>query len=114
MVVFFKPLEVSDIDVVFPANVMNLMPAYKDIPEEFRNFNSKNKWNKLFNDWFYRGIINLQLDPKDGIDTNKALRHIKAIMGSFQPKHEHKEAAVAYLFSLWFKDVKYDVKKDVK
>jgi len=45
--------------------------------------------------------------PNDGIDQNKALRHIKAILGSFEPKHEHKEAAAAYLLSLWFKSVKY-------
>jgi hypothetical protein len=31
--------------------------------------------------------------------------HLKAIMGSFQPKHEHKTAGVAYLMSLWFEAV---------
>jgi hypothetical protein len=25
-------------------------------------------------------------------------------MGSYQPKHEHKEAAVAFLFNEWFDD----------
>jgi hypothetical protein len=44
---------------------------------------------------------------KEGVDGNLAFRHLSAIQRSFTPKHEHKEAAVAYLASLWFEDVDY-------
>ena len=31
--------------------------------------------------------------------------HLKSILQSFKPKHERKEAGVAYLMSLWFDDI---------
>lgn len=102
------PMDVDDLTLAFPASVRKMMPPYEEIPREFRH--SSNKWNKLFSDWFFAGIKDLELVPKDGVDLNKALRHIKAIMGSFEPKHEHKEAAVAFLFNEWFSDVKYKVR----
>ena len=43
---------------------------------------------------------------KDGVDNKKAMAAISAILRSFDPKHEHKEAGVAYLFSEWFEEVK--------
>lgn len=100
--------EVSDLEIAFPADVMKFMPAMKDIPEEYPN---AEKWDKLFSTWFYFGIKNATFTPKAGVDQVKALRAIKAIMGSFQPKHEHKTAAVAYLMSEWFDDVKYEAAK---
>jgi hypothetical protein len=36
------------------------------------------------------------------VDTNKALAHIQCIMMSFEPKHEHKTAGVAFLLDEWF------------
>jgi hypothetical protein len=103
-----RPKVLSDVEVMFPASISDLMPPMKSIPEEFLR-RSTNKWSQLFNDWFYRGIRNLKLTPKENIEINVALRHIKAIMGSFEPKHEHKEAAVAFLMSEWFEDVEYEV-----
>lgn len=96
------PQAVSDIDLAFPAQVSHLMPAYDDIPREFKNGHTK--WNKFFGDMFFSGLKNAKLVAKDGIDGTQAARHIRAISGSFEPKHEHKEAAVAYLMSLWFDD----------
>lgn len=85
---------------IFPANVSHLMPAYQDIPDEFKHGNAK--WNRFQSEWFYGGINAAGLKAKDGIDKAVALRHLGAIQGSFEPKHEHKQAAVAYLASLWF------------
>lgn len=101
--------EVSDLDLAFPADVTLLMPRYDDIPEEFRNGSSK--WNRLFADWFFSGLEKLDASPKDGVDVKKALRHIRAIMGSFQPSHEHKEAAVAFLLSEWLEDANWTAKR---
>jgi hypothetical protein len=96
------------LDVVFPAGVHHLMPSMESIPEEFH---SRSSWNKLISEWFFRGLNNISVVPAEGIDENNALRHVKCIMGSFEPKHEHKEAACAYLMSQWFKSVKW-VSKD--
>lgn len=98
---FSKPSEVDDVTMAFPAGIRHLMPDYEHIRQEY---DRGNKWsNQLFNDWFCCGIKSADgLVPKEGIDKRKALRHIKTIMGSFEPKHEHKEAAVAFLFDKWF------------
>lgn len=101
----FKIQEVTDIDLAFGGSISKLMPKYTEIPDEFKHGNTK--WNKLFNTWFFSGLNILELTPKDGVDENKALKHIKAIMVSYEPKHEHKEAGCAYLLNEWFSDVKY-------
>ncbi len=98
--------EVTDLDIVFGGRAMELLPPYSEIPEEFRD--GRTKWNKVVSDWFFCGLKNCKWVPKEGIDTGKALRHIKAILGSFEPKHEHKEAGCAYLLSEWFEDVTYE------
>ena len=101
-----KVQEVSDLDIAFGGRAMELLPAYTDIPEEFRD--GRTKWNDLVSTWFFCGIKNAQWKPKDGIDPEKAIRHIRACLGSFEPKHEHKEAGCAYLLSEFFDDVKYE------
>ena len=98
---FSQPTDVDAVDLAFPGSVHHLMPKYDDIYEEY---DRGSKWsNRLFSDWFFRGIESVDgLVVRDGIDKAKALRHIKTVMGSFEPKHEHKEAACAYLFDKWF------------
>lgn len=103
------PKVVSDKDRVW-GNVKGLMPPYNEIPEEFKDGNTK--WNRVFNDWFFEGLHKCQWVPKEGIEAKTAVRHIATIMSSFDPKHEHKEAACAYLMSLWFDNVSYEIEKD--
>jgi hypothetical protein len=106
--VFEQPTHVSDIDMAFPANVSKLLPAMKDIPDEFKR--SGNKWCRVVSHWFFCGLPNAKWQPKAGINQNTALRHVQTCLGSFAPQHEHKEAGCAYLLSLWFEDVTYDDK----
>lgn len=79
-----------------------LLPTISQIPQEFKDRHTK--WNKLFSDWFYNGLSELTVIPKENIDKNKALAVISAHMRSWEPKHEHKEAGVAYMMSLLFED----------
>lgn len=106
---FLPDATLTKLHEAFPADVVSLMPPQSEIPDEFRR--RSNRWHKLFSDWFYFGLSDLKLTPKEGIDHDQALRHIRCIMGSFQLKHEHKEAACAYLFDSWFSDVKYTRKE---
>jgi hypothetical protein len=99
-----KPQAVTDLDTAFGGSLDRLMPAYESIPAEFRD-RDNTKWHKAQSKWFYEGIKASDFKPKDGIDPTQALRHLKCIQGSFEPKHEHKMAAVAWLMSLWFDDV---------
>lgn len=102
------PIVVDDVLLAFPGSVRHLMPDYQNIPKEFKDWNDQTKWNKFVSVWFHVGAKNVKYFPKTGVDQTKALRHLKAIMGSWEPKHEHKEATVAYLLSQWFDDITYE------
>jgi len=104
--------EVSALDMAFGCKAMSLMPKYKDIPDDFKH--GRTKWNNLFSDWFFCGLASLKLTPKKGVDQKKALAHIKVIIGSFEPPHEHKEAGAAYLLSEWFEDAEWECAKKKK
>jgi hypothetical protein len=105
----YMPQDIDDNFLNF--KVSHIMPLYKDIPAEFKDWNNQTKWNKFFNICFFVGADNIKYIPNKGIDTEKALKQIRVIMSSWEPKHEHKEAAVAYLLSLWFKDITYEPRK---
>lgn len=81
-------------------NVSGLMPPHKDIPREFNS--DRNEWTLWQRKWFFEGLDGTP-EPKAGIDADKAMRHLATIQRSWSPKHEHKEAAVAFLASLWFR-----------
>ena len=105
MSVTIEPQELDDLSVAFPANVTSLMPDKANIPEDI--IQGRSKWCRVTRDWFFSGLRDAKWKPKKGIDEEKALRHVGTILGSWEPKHEDKEAAVAYLLSLWFEDVSY-------
>jgi hypothetical protein len=98
--------EISQLDVGF--GTTKGLPAYASIPDEFKR--GKTKWNKLFSDWFFSGLTSFSVAPADGVDKDKALKHIRALMASFEPSHEHKEAGVAYLMSKYFADAQWQKK----
>ena len=99
-----KPADVNDLDMTF-GHIKGLMPTREQMREQ-------PPWARdLFAAWFYSGLESLKLTPKEGIDKAKAIRHIRTIMGSFEPKHEDKEAAVAYLLGEWFEPAEWKAKK---
>ena len=99
--------EISALDAAFPAHALDWMPKWEDIPEEFRNMNSHTEWNEIVCAWFFHGLPeDVRFYPRRGIDAEMAARVVGATLGSFAPKHEHKEAAAAYMLSCWFSKVK--------
>ena len=98
--------DVTGLDMAFGGSMTKLLPAKAEIPEEF--WHGHTKWNKLQSDWFFSGLKNAKWEPREGVETKVVLRHLGAIQGSWEPQHEHKEAAVAWLASLWFTDVSYE------
>lgn len=96
--------EVSDVEMAFPANPP--LPAWDDIPEEFRKncFSDKDPWCHAAAMLFYQGgkLADFGMTPKPGVDMPKAVRALKACLGSYNPSHEHKMAGVGYMLSQWF------------
>lgn len=111
-----KTLEVPKIDALSVAfGDIKHMPKYADVPEDFKR--SSNPFVRAVSSWFFSGAKSapngLTIDgttytAKPGIDAKDALHAIKAVLGSFEPKHEHKEAACAFMLSEWFTASKAD------
>jgi hypothetical protein len=100
-----KPQAISDLTFAFPANVVGtLLPERSEIPEEFdSNWHRNNhEWCGVANRWFSHGLDQSDFVAKDGIDAETAWKHLGTIMRSWEPKHEHKIAGVAWLMSQWF------------
>lgn len=100
------PMAVTDADIAFGGGlnvVERLMPPRELIPAEF-DWRLDTWAHRVFRDLFFRSKCDVALQPKPGIDPTKAARHIRAIMGSFQPSQEHKTSACAYLFASWFEE----------
>lgn len=96
----YRPVAVSDVMVALPADVIDLMPAEAEIPEEFGYWNSG--WNEIARSWFSKGLpAEVEFYMADGLDGETAVRHLHCVLGSYQPSHEHKLAAVAFLLSQW-------------
>lgn len=103
------PIDIGDAEYVFPAGALDYMPAYEDIPEDFREGTGEAiPWIEFQRTWFYRGLSHyFSFSPTDGVNAGKAWRQLNSIARSYAPKHEHKEAAIAYLASLWMSDLVY-------
>jgi hypothetical protein len=70
---------------------------------DFYDMNDRTPYHKAASGLFFRGgrLSDYGLQWKPGIDRTKAMRAIKALLCSFEPKHEIKEATVAYAFREW-------------
>jgi hypothetical protein len=104
----YKPQKIDGVSSIFGGDMKKLLPPLAEIPEQFQR--GRTEWNKLFSDWFFGGLKSFDCVPKDGIDRQEAMKHISAIMRSWEPQHEHKEAGVAFLLSEWFKEAKWKKK----
>ena len=92
--------EVTDLDLAFPVDVP--LPSWDIIPKDFKR--CSNEFAEVASTLFFKGgnPSDFGLRPKQGVDNTKALRAIRCCLGSFEPKHEHKKAGVAYMLSEWF------------
>lgn len=95
---FAKPAAVSNVDVAFPTDVRKLLPPYSEVPDDFKRFNGNERVRLAASLFCSGGKLPA---TKPGIDRVAATRHLQVCLSSWEPKHEHKEAGVAYLLSLW-------------
>lgn len=107
----YKPVEVNDLLLAFPAQVQHLMP-------EPDTFEPAPQWEELANDWFRGDLLDLNLLPTVTLiaadhSPEDAWRHLRCIMGSFEPKHEDKVAAVGFLLGQWFRWAQWQTDRGV-
>lgn len=88
----YKFPEVTYADLAYPT-----FNVTKELVEEAEKRNPK-KGMKKFNELFFSGgYIELQSDVR-GTWKENAYLYARALMGSFAPKHEHKELVVGLIF----------------
>jgi hypothetical protein len=96
----YLPIEVDPIASAFSAEVHHLMPPTSDLNLAKKGFEA------IAESWFMVGLgPETEFHSKEGIDAEVAANHILAILRSFEPKHEHKIAAVAVLMEEWFERI---------
>lgn len=88
----------TNLDCAFGA-VIRDYPPFEAIPEQFQRGNSPA--NKVVSQLFFKGgsLDEFGLRVKAGVDRSAFYGALKAMLCSFAPKHEHKEAACAWLVS---------------
>jgi hypothetical protein len=104
----FPIKSVTGADLAFGGPIRDLMPAYRDLPREYPD---RGKWLDLVDDWFFSGLKSFDSKPRAGVDKGKAMAHVRAIICSFEPSHEHKREGCAWLLSQWFESPKWTVAK---
>lgn len=94
--------------------ISNTCQNSEDLPESFREGWQYNEYCRAVSSWFYKGakaypngivLGDHVFVAKTEVDAGKALAAIEAVLGSFEPKHEHKIAACGYMLSEWFEKV---------
>lgn len=97
---YAQPHAVGDVKLAFPAALGELLPPLDIIPADYPH---RQEWLHFQSMWFAGQLpADAQLYAAEGVDAAAAGRHLAAIQGSYEPKHEHKMAAVAWLASRWF------------
>lgn len=113
----YEPVELSPADKAFPAHALDWMPEPDDIPKEYWHTSHYNQpwYAELWSDIFFKGLKAIELVPEDESwaqgDIDRAFNHLLGIVGSYAPKHEHKEAALAFLTDRWFKAARWKLPK---
>ncbi len=83
-------------DVAFGAP-LRAYPPIESVPDGLAPY------EEVFSKLFFRGgkLDDFGLSIKPGLDRGQVMGGLRALMGSFEPKHEHKQAVVAWCLREW-------------
>lgn len=95
----FLPIKTNKLEMVF-GEIKGRLPKWSEIPEQYKR--SSHPCCAEISRIFFKGGNISHWKERDGINRVEAINHIKSILTSWEPKHEHKEAGCAYLLDLWF------------
>lgn len=89
--------EVNDVDLAF--STFGTIPELLNEAKERGFYNGNTEYNQLFSELFFSGG---KIEFKKDVDEefkSKAWPYCRSFMGSFEPKHEEKDAICAMLMS---------------
>lgn len=90
--------EVKDVDIAFSVVRTNTELLLEARTKGF--YNGHTKFNDMFSNLFFSGGVIAVKPSISAEDKTRALRYYKALAGSFEPKHEEKEAVCALILSV--------------
>lgn len=83
---------ITDVEIAFSTD--RLLPPWDEIPGEFK---AGNRYTRLAEDIFFsRPLPDWDLQVRDGFTVEQLQRVVRAHLGSFGPKHQHKIAGVGF------------------
>lgn len=93
--------EITDIEIVFPAGLPELNRFTKEVADTpFRKNWINEPWCDYVQTLFFKG--GTYPEVQEGVtkeEYTRLFRYVRALLGSYEPKHEDKIAVIAYLLS---------------
>lgn len=86
---------VTDVDIAFGGD--HLLPAWEQIPDEFRKGNDYTRLAEAI--FFGQPLPDWEMAIRDGFTPELLNRVVRAHLGSFGPKHQHKIAGVGLMIA---------------
>lgn len=93
--------EVDDLDIAFPTRWRDLLPPQEDLTDD--EWRGHTPFCKAIQSIFFRGgkLSDHGITMKPGVDGDKVMRYIRATLGDFGPKHEHKIGGIGHMLAKW-------------
>ena len=78
------------------------LPPEEDYADYRKNWHNDYKGCVVAEEWFYHGLKQDRLKPRENIDKNKALNAVAHCLSNWAFSHEDKIALCGYLIDQWF------------
>lgn len=93
--------EVTDADCAFPTRWQTLLPKWEDLTKDEKA--CRGPFCDAISRVFFSGgkLADHGITFKDGVDSRKVHRYLRATMGDFGPSHEHKIGGIAHMLAQW-------------
>lgn len=93
--------EVSEVDIAFPTRYRELLPKMEDLTEDERGM--RGPFCDAASQFFYKGgtLESAGIRARDGVDATKVYRYMRATLGDWGPKHEHKIGGIGHMLAKW-------------
>lgn len=98
--------EVSDLDMAFPTRWKTLLPPWDELTDDERHYGTiycEAAERLMFNGGT---LEDHGVRIRDGVDAEKVYRYLKATLGDFGPKHEHKIGGIGHMLAKWCEPIK--------
>ena len=92
---------VTDVDMAFPCRWKELLPRWEELTQDEKR--GHGPFCAAVSRLFYNGVRleDVGVTPKPGVEGYLIDRYLKATLGDFGPKHEHKIGGIAHRLAEW-------------